>query len=70
MQQTPPPNNPQYFAGNIPLKPVVFWLPDMSCRNLLTECDRQAHLTFQADHHDPQLIEFMDKALVDILDAE
>ena len=49
------------------LRPVQIWVPDTRRPGFEAECRRQSLLASQADKRDPELTQFMDGALADML---
>ena len=49
------------------LRPVQIWVPDTRRPGFEAECRRQSLLAAKADKRDPDLAQFMDGALADML---
>jgi len=48
------------------LRPVQIWVPDTRRPGFAEECHRQSRLVAAADAADPDLMNFLDEALVDL----
>jgi hypothetical protein len=50
------------------LRPIQIWAPDSRRRGFAAECRRQSELVAEADRNDPGLAEFLDAALLNMVE--
>ena len=52
------------------LRPIQIWAPDSRRRGFAAECRRQSELVAEADRNDPGLAEFLDAALLNMVEQD
>lgn len=52
------------------LRPIQIWVPDTRRQGFAEECRHQAQVVARADSADPNLNDFMDAALADLIDEK